>query len=80
MIRAAGILFLGLIACAHDRALDRREVGAMKNASPAISPWTGPQADPIAAEQPDGHGRRRPVAFSRRASRSALERSCETGT
>jgi hypothetical protein len=53
MIRVAAVLFLGIAACAHDHALDRREVGAMKNASPAISPWTGPEADPIAAGQAD---------------------------
>lgn len=50
-IRVAAILFLGLAACAHDHVLNRREVGAMKNASPAISPWTGPEADPIAVGQ-----------------------------
>jgi hypothetical protein len=53
MIRVAAILFLGVAACAHDHALDRREVGAMRNASPAISPWTGPEADPIPVEQTD---------------------------
>jgi hypothetical protein len=53
MIRVAAALFLGVAACAHDHALDRREVGAMRNASPAISPWTGPVADPIAAGPAD---------------------------
>ena len=33
MIRVAAVLLLGVAACAHDHALDRREVGAMKNAS-----------------------------------------------
>jgi choline dehydrogenase-like flavoprotein len=36
------ILTLGFAACAHDHALERHEVGAMQNDSPAISPWTGP--------------------------------------
>src|SRR5207248_10161810 len=53
MIRAASVLFLVVAACAHDHALDRREIGAMKNASPAVSPWPGPEADPIADEQAD---------------------------
>jgi hypothetical protein len=47
MTRLAAILFLCAAACAHDHALDRGEVGAMKNASPAISPWSGPVADPV---------------------------------
>jgi hypothetical protein len=41
---------LGAAACAHDRALDRRQVSAMQNASPAISPWA-PVADPIVANR-----------------------------
>ena len=45
----AAVLLLCVAACAHDRAFDRREVGAMENASPAISPWAGPVADPISA-------------------------------
>lgn len=49
--RIAAVLLLGIAACAHDHAFDRREVGAMKNASPVISPWAGPVADPIAANQ-----------------------------
>ena len=49
MSRLAAISFFFAAACAHDHALDRREVGAMKNASPVISPWAGPVADPIAA-------------------------------
>jgi hypothetical protein len=50
--RIAVVLLLGIAACAHDyRALDRREVGAMENASPVISPWAGPAADPIAANR-----------------------------
>jgi len=53
MIRVAAILFLGITACAHDHALDRREVGAMQNASPAISPWIGPEANPIPVGQTD---------------------------
>jgi len=61
MIRVSAILFLGVAACAHDHVLDRREIGAMENASPAISPWTGPEVDPILvgvrapAPQPDDH-------------------------
>jgi hypothetical protein len=45
MIRAGTILlFLSLVsaACAHDHALQRRDIGEMKNDSPAISPWSGP--------------------------------------
>ena len=38
----AVILSLGFAACAHDHALERHEVAAMQNDSPAISPWTGP--------------------------------------
>jgi hypothetical protein len=53
MTRVAAISFLCAAACAHDHALDRGEVGAMKNASPAISPWSGPVADPIAGASPD---------------------------
>ena len=34
-------LSLGLAACAHDHALGRRDIAAMKNDSPAISPWAG---------------------------------------
>jgi hypothetical protein len=49
MGRVAAIFLLLAAGCAHDRALDRREVAAMENASPAISPWAGPPADPIAA-------------------------------
>ena len=48
MSRLAAISFLFAVACAHDHALDRRDVGAMKNASPAISLWPGPVADPVA--------------------------------
>jgi hypothetical protein len=51
VIRVGAILFLGLAACAHDHELSRREAGAMENASPAISPWSGPEADPIAVGQ-----------------------------
>jgi hypothetical protein len=54
MIRVSAILFLGVAACAHDHVLDRREVGAMENASPAISPWIGPEANPILVGQTDG--------------------------
>lgn len=56
MIRAAAVLLLGLAACARDHALDRRDVGAMKSSSPAISPWTGPEADPLAAGHPEAGG------------------------
>ena len=52
MSRVAAILSLGLAACAHDRAFDRGEAGALKNTSPAISPWPGPVADPVAADAP----------------------------
>ena len=45
----ATMLFLGA-ACAHEHAIDRDEVGAMENASPAVSPWTGPMDDPIATQ------------------------------
>ena len=47
MLFLAATLFLGVAACAHDHALDRRAVRAMENASPAISPWIGPEDDPI---------------------------------
>jgi hypothetical protein len=47
MIRVAPILLLGA-ACAHGGALDRRADSEMKNDSPAISPWTGPEDNPIA--------------------------------
>ena len=50
-IRIAAVVLLSIAACAHDRAFDRREVGAMKNTSPVISPWAGPVADPISANQ-----------------------------
>jgi hypothetical protein len=53
MSRVAAIPFLLAVACAHDHAFDRGEVGAMKNSSPAISPWSGPVADPVAGESPD---------------------------
>ena len=53
MSRLAAISFLFAVACAHDHALDRRDVGAMKNASPAISPWPGPVADPVAVVSDD---------------------------
>ena len=46
----AAILFLGIAACAHDHALNRGEVGAMKNDSPVTSPWYGPDADPVAGD------------------------------
>ena len=48
----AAILFLGIAACAHDHALNRGEVGAMKNDSPVTSPWYGPDADPVAGDAP----------------------------
>jgi hypothetical protein len=50
MSRVLVISFLCASACAHDHAFDRGEVGAMKNASPAISPWSGPVAHPVADE------------------------------
>ena len=53
MSRLAAVLLAGAAACAHDHALGRREVGPMKDASPAISPWTGPEADPVADQQAD---------------------------
>jgi len=59
MRRFAAISLLCAAACAHDHAFDRREVGAMKNASPAVSPWPGPVSDPIAA------GERHPSACCR---------------
>jgi hypothetical protein len=37
--------FLGFAACAHDHALDRRDVVAMENDSAAISVWSTPIAD-----------------------------------
>jgi hypothetical protein len=36
------ILSLGLAACAHDHAFARSDVAAMRNNSPAISPWSEP--------------------------------------
>src|SRR5947207_13255557 len=51
--RLPAISFLFAVACAHDHALDRRDVGAMKKASPAISPWPGPVADPVAVVSDD---------------------------
>ncbi len=53
MIRVAAMSLLCAAACAHDHALDRNEVGAMKNSSPAISPWAGPAVDPVADESAD---------------------------
>jgi len=53
MTRFAAISFMFAAACAHDHALDRSQVGAMKNASPAISPWAGPAADPVGEESAD---------------------------
>ena len=53
MSRLAAVLLAGAAACAHDRAFDRRDVGEMKNASPAISPWPGLEVDPVAADQAD---------------------------
>ena len=48
--RIAGWVALVLLsvaaACAHDHALDRREVRAMENSTPVISPWPGPVQDP----------------------------------
>src|SRR6266403_6013208 len=55
MTRLAAISFLFAAACAHDHAFDRREVGAMKNASPAISPWYGPVADPVGGAPADAN-------------------------
>jgi hypothetical protein len=52
MRRLLAILLLCAAACAHDHALDRRGVNELKNASPAISPWSGPVTDPIG----DDHG------------------------
>jgi hypothetical protein len=53
MTRLAAISLLCAAACAHDHALNRGEVGAMKNASPAISPWAGPVADPVGGASAD---------------------------
>jgi hypothetical protein len=36
------LLSLGLAACAHDHAFARSDVAAMRNNSPAISPWSEP--------------------------------------
>jgi hypothetical protein len=36
------MLSLGLAACAHDHAFARSDVAAMRNNSPAISPWSEP--------------------------------------
>jgi hypothetical protein len=48
--RIAGPLAVVLLsfaaACAHDHALDRREVRAMENSTPVISVWPGPVEDP----------------------------------
>jgi hypothetical protein len=33
---------LSFAACAHDHAVGRREVAAIQNDSPAISPWPWP--------------------------------------
>jgi hypothetical protein len=35
-------LSLGAAACAHNPALDRGDVAAMRNDGPAISPWSEP--------------------------------------
>jgi hypothetical protein len=48
--RVAALLLLvsmGLSACAHDHALDRQDIAAMQNDSPAISPWLGPAPDEV---------------------------------
>jgi len=44
--RLAITLLLFAAACAHDHALDRREVRAMENSTPVISPWPGPVENP----------------------------------
>jgi hypothetical protein len=50
MSRIAIFSVLCAAACAHDH-FNRRDVGEMKNASPAVSPWPGPAADPVAATE-----------------------------
>jgi hypothetical protein len=42
---------LGLSACSHNYALNRRDEAAMLNDSPAISPWMGPVPNEVI--QPD---------------------------
>jgi hypothetical protein len=45
MSRFAAILMLlslGLAACAHDHVISRNDVAAIRNDSPAISPWAEP--------------------------------------
>jgi hypothetical protein len=54
MSRVAAISLLCAAACAHDHALDGRELGEMKNSTAAVSVWPGPVADPIADESADG--------------------------
>jgi hypothetical protein len=49
------VLSLGFAACAHDHALERSDVAAMKNDSPAISPWVGPVSNEM-GEDPQGPG------------------------
>ena len=44
--RLAVALLMSAAACAHDHALDRRQVRAMENSTPVISPWPGPVENP----------------------------------
>ncbi len=36
------VLSLGVAACAHDPGYGRRDVAAMQNDGPVLSPWYGP--------------------------------------
>jgi hypothetical protein len=49
MKRAAAVLLIAVAACAHDHALDRGQIRAVENSSPAISPWPGPVENPVSA-------------------------------
>jgi hypothetical protein len=47
MVRSvAAVFLLFAAACAHDHALDRREVRSMESVTPVISVWPGPVEDP----------------------------------
>jgi hypothetical protein len=51
MTRVAGIVFLDVLACAHDPALGRHGARAAKNVSTALPPW--PDPDPLATASVD---------------------------
>ena len=51
MTRVAGIVFLDVLACAHDPALGRHGPTAVTNVSTAQSP--GPHSDPLARASVD---------------------------